>query len=141
TGIEMTYIEEGNPHGDALILLHGYTDTSRSFKNVVNEILLLNNNLRIIVPDLRGHGGTSMPSFSKKNDFKMQYFAADILDLMIQKNISSAHFVGHSMGNIIVQEIANSNPGKVQSIILLGAFVNGKKNKAIQEYLTGITEE
>ena len=141
TGIEMTYIEEGNPDGDALILLHGYTDTSLSFKNVVNEILLLNNDLRIIVPDLRGHGGSSMPSISGKNEFEMQYFAADILDLMSKKNISSAHFVGHSMGNIIVQEIANSNPGKVQSLTLLGAFVNGKKNKAIQEYLTAITEE
>lgn len=141
TGIEMKYIEEGNPDGDVLILLHGYTDTSRSFKNVVNEILLLNNNIRIIVPDLRGHGGSSMPSISGKNDFEMQYFAADILDLMYKKNISSAHFVGHSMGNIIAQEIAHSNPDKVQSLILLGAFVNGKKNKAIQEYLTAITEE
>lgn len=141
TGIEMTYIEEGNPDGDVLILLHGYTDTARSFKNVVNEILLLNNNLRIIVPDLRGHGGSSMPSINGKNEFEMQYFAADILDLMSKKNISSAHFIGHSMGNIIVQEIANSNRDKVQSLILLGAFVNGKKNKAIQEYLTGITEE
>jgi len=141
TGIEMKYIEEGNPDGDVLILLHGYTDTSRSFKNVVNEILLLNKSMRVIVPDLRGHGGSSMPSISQGNGFEMQYFAADILDLMSKKNISSAHFVGHSMGTIIAQEIANSNPNKVQSLILLGAFVNGKKNKAIQEDLTGITEE
>ncbi len=141
TGIEMKYIEEGNPDGNVLILLHGYTDTARSFKNVVNEILLLNNDLRIIVPDLRGHGGSSMPSISGKNDFEMQYFAADILALMSKKNISSAHFVGHSMGNLIAQEIADSNPDKVQSLTMLGAFVNGKKNKAIQEYLAEMTEE
>ncbi|WP_419212075.1 alpha/beta fold hydrolase [Maribacter sp. X9] len=34
TGIQMEYREAGNSDGRTIVLIHGYTDTSRSFENV-----------------------------------------------------------------------------------------------------------
>src|SRR5688572_33355692 len=62
TGICMKYIDTGNPNGTPLVLLHGYTDTSRSFQLLIQDLLRINRNIRIIAPDLRGHGETSMPN-------------------------------------------------------------------------------
>jgi pimeloyl-ACP methyl ester carboxylesterase len=32
TGISMSYVEAGDPRGPAVLMLHGYTDTRRSFQ-------------------------------------------------------------------------------------------------------------
>ncbi len=39
TGIQMAYQEMGDPHGDPVIFLHGYTDTGRSFYPTIQALL------------------------------------------------------------------------------------------------------
>ncbi len=56
TGICMKYIDTGKLSGPQLLLLHGYTDTSRSFQLLIEDLKRVNKNLRILAPDLRGHG-------------------------------------------------------------------------------------
>lgn len=135
TGIEMKYREAGNPHGRTLLMLHGYTDTSRSFENLTKEILGRNSNLRLIAPDLRGHGESSMPSPDRSDAFKMESFANDIVSFLKLKNISKVDLIGHSMGSVIAQEIALQHPDKLASLTLIGAFVDGTSNSAIQDFL------
>ena len=135
TGIQMKYREAGNPDGRTMLLIHGYTDTSRSFENLMVELLEKDPNLRLIAPDLRGHGESSMPTPSNSNSFEVSDFAADLLDFMRLKNITKVDLVGHSMGSVIAQEIALEHPSKVESLTMIGAFMNGKKNSAIQDFL------
>ena len=45
--------------GPAIILLHGYSDSSLSFSRVMP---LLPPELRVIAPDLRGHGDSDQPA-------------------------------------------------------------------------------
>ncbi|MDQ3291280.1 MAG: alpha/beta hydrolase [Bacteroidota bacterium] len=140
TGIIMKYIDTGKADGTPVIFLHGITDSGRSFQTTIDELLKINNQLRIIVPDLRGHGGTSLPDKTKcagapENCLNPSTFAADIIALMDQKQIAKAHFVGHSMGSIISQELALKHPNRVNSLVLIGTFVNGKDCRAIHEFL------
>ncbi|MBL9052413.1 MAG: hypothetical protein JNN02_01680, partial [Tabrizicola sp.] len=53
-GLAMTYVEAGDPAGPATILLHGYTDNSRSW----SLLAPLLSDRRLIMLDLRGHGGS-----------------------------------------------------------------------------------
>ncbi len=140
TGIHMKYVDAGSAAGTPVILLHGSTDTGRSFGPTLAALTRLNGALRVIVPDLRGHGETSMPDSSRCADapercFSPADFAGDILALMDGLGVAKAHLVGHSMGSIIAQELALTQPGRVQSVVLIGTFVNGKACRALHDFL------
>ena len=133
TGISMKYAEAGNPFGTPVILLHGYTDSGRSFQFVLPALEKENPQLRIIAPDLRGHGESSMPDSVECREhpetcFEPADFAADIVALMDGLNIPKAHIVGHSMGSAVAQELALHHSGRVNSLVLIGTFVNGKES-------------
>lgn len=142
TGITMKYIDAGAPKGIPVILLHGYTDSGRSFRQVIDELTGLDKNLRIIVPDLRGHGESSMPDSAQcaetpESCFEMSDFVADVIALMDSLRISKAHIVGHSMGSVIAQELVLRHAGRVNGLVLIGTFVNGKGSSAIHDFLIG----
>ena len=146
TGITMKYIETGNAEGAPLILLHGLTDTGRSFQLMIEELTRTNKDLRIIAPDLRGHGETSMPDESAcaaapEQCFTIVDFASDIIALMDQKSITKAYVVGHSMGSVIAQELALNYAERVNSVVLIGTYVNGKTNAFLHDFLlAGLVE-
>lgn len=142
TGITLKYIDTGSRQGVPVILLHGGTDSGRSFQQVIDELSAINKNLRIIAPDLRGHGESSMPDAGKcaatpERCFGPAEFASDIIALMDALEIPRAHIVGHSMGSVIAQELALHNAGRVNSLVLIGTFVNGKECPAIRDFLVG----
>ena len=145
TGITMKYVEAGNPLGTPVILLHGYTDSGRSFQFVLPALEKENPRLRIIAPDLRGHGESSMPDSVQCREnpetcFSPADFAADIVALMDQLNIPKAHIVGHSMGSAVAQELALHHSGRVNSLVLIGTFVNGKESPTCS-FLSDLVEK
>lgn len=141
TGIAMKYVEVGNPDGDeVVIMLHGYTDSSRSFYPTIEALLALNPNLRIYAPDLRGHGASSMPpgaacAADPKTCFEMTDFAADVFAFMDAEGIGSAHVVGHSMGSLIAQQMALTRPHQVESLVLIGAAARVADNPVARDFI------
>jgi len=140
TGINMKYSVAGNPNGVPVILIHGYTDSGRSFQFLMNELAKEAPHLRIIAPDLRGHGDSSMPDSAQcaqkpEDCFSIASFSADIIALMDQLGIGKAHLVGHSMGSLIAQEMALKYSGRVKTVVLIGTFINGKENAGIHQFL------
>ncbi|MFC4218939.1 alpha/beta fold hydrolase [Flagellimonas marina] len=135
TGTRMAYVELGNPNGRTLLFLHGYTDTSRSFYGLIKVLLRMNPNLRLIAPDLRGHGDSSIPNSNTENPFEIANFADDLFSFLQLKNIDIIDLVGHSMGSIIAQEMVSRHSEMINSLTMIGAFVNGKENEAIQNFL------
>lgn len=140
SGILTSYIDAGAKNGDAVILLHGYTDTGRSFQLLLEEMLKLNPGRRIIIPDLRGHGGSSMPMGADCATNPEKYFTAnqmadDVVQLMDALHIETASVVGHSMGSTVAQALAVAYPQRMEKLVLIGTFVNGKSNPTIQNLL------
>lgn len=140
TGITMKYVEAGKADGIPVVLLHGYTDTSRSFQRMIEELLRINDGFRIITPDLRGHGETSMPTDkpcleAPESCFAPEWLAQDVIDLLDQLNIKKANVVGHSMGSVVAQTMALQHPSRVERMVLIGTFVYAKENPAVHEFL------
>jgi pimeloyl-ACP methyl ester carboxylesterase len=142
TGICMSYVDTGNPSGSPVLLLHGYTDTSRSFELLIEDLKSINGNLRIIAPDLRGHGDTSMPDAEQckgapEKCFTPEQLAEDVISLMNHLKIQKMYVVGHSMGSIVAQRLALHSTDRVNSMVLLETFVHGKECDTIQDFLIG----
>ncbi len=86
----------------------------RDFKKQYNVLLL----------DLRGHGDSKT---TLKTAFKQKYtfsaLANDILEVLDFLEIKKSHFVGISLGTILIRQLAEMYPERVQSMILGGAIL------------------
>lgn len=144
TGITMAYFEDGNPDGEAVILMHGYTDTLLTYYPTIQE-LVADDTLHVYGLELRGHGASSMPADSNcpaapEQCFEMTDMAEDVLAFMDAKGIATAHIVGHSMSTLVSFELALAHPDRVASLMLIGPFVSGVDNAVIDNFLIPLIE-
>jgi pimeloyl-ACP methyl ester carboxylesterase len=73
--------------------------------------------LRLIIPDQRGHGDSERPP----DGYTPQRFAEDAIALLDALGITSATVTGHSMGSFVAQVIALSAPKRVRRLVLIGS--------------------
>ena len=131
TGVTLEYVEHGRPDGVPVLLLHGVTDSWRSFEHVLP---LLPPSLRAIAVTQRGHGDASRPDTYHYGDM-----AADVAALMDALRIRSAVVVGHSMGGQVAQRVALDHPSRVRGLVLLASFHTLRGHEVVQElWDTGI---
>lgn len=114
TDVHLQVEVRGPVDAPALVLLHGYSDSGFSFSRILP---LLPSDRRIIVPDLRGHGGSSRPAVG----YGMDTLATDVLGLLDALQVESAVVLGHSMGSLVAQRIATLAPERVEALVLVGS--------------------
>lgn len=132
TGVRVAYIEQGEREGPAVVMLHGYTDSHRSFDLIRPR---LPESLRVIAMTARGHGR------SDKNvaDFSLSAMAADAAALLNALNIERAIIVGHSMGAAMALQLAADFPERVAGLALIGAFAGFRDNPGVVELNTEVS--
>ncbi len=116
TGINMTYVEGGNPEGEAVIMLHGYTDSSRGFKEMMR---IMADKYHMYALDLRGHGDTDKP---KQFAYTVEQHVEDVTSFLKEMKIESFYGVGHSMGSVVLQGLGFSLPDRVKGLFLISTF-------------------
>jgi len=107
-------VERGDSHGPAVVLLHGFTDSWRSFERVLPH---LPPSLHVLVVTQRGHGDASRPA----EGYSLADFSGDVLALLDALRINRAVIVGHSMGSAVALRFAIDHPGRVRGLVLIGA--------------------
>lgn len=112
-GIRLAYIELGNPEDPPLLLLHGYTDSSRSWSLVVPYL----KDYRLLIPDQRGHGAADAPACC----YSMSAYADDARLFLDALGVERAAVAGHSMGSMVAITMAAEYPERVSSIVLIGS--------------------
>jgi len=112
-GIELAYVELGNPAGRPVLLLHGYTDTSRVWSIVAPWL----QHHRLLIPDQRGHGDSSAPDCC----YALSDLANDARLFLDALDVERASIVGSSMGSMVAQVFAAEYPGRVDRIVLSGS--------------------
>lgn len=125
-GIQLKYAEKGSSSGIPVIFLHGYTDSWRSFEQVLP---LLPRSVHAYALSQRGHGNSDHSA----NSYRPEEFASDVATFMKQLRIESAIIVGHSMGATIAQRFALDNPQMARAIVLVGSIVSFKGNPGVRE--------
>ena len=115
-GIKIHYLTAG--HGPAVILLHGYTQTSRMWRPLIPK---LSGKFTVIAPDLPGIGDSEIP----KNGLDMKTSAIRIHTLVKSLGISKARVVGHDIGLMVAYAYAAQFPSDVEKLVVMDAFLPG----------------
>ena len=113
-----TYIgDEGK--GFPLVLVHGFLGSSIMWKP---QIDFFKDYFRVITPDLSGCGKSN----KTKSHNTIQSIANLLLDCLRKKKIDKFHLVGHSMGGMVVQEMAKINGDKISKLICYSTGPRGE---------------
>lgn len=107
--------------GPAVVLLHGYAETSHMWNPLMPQLAKTHT---VIVPDLRGAGGSAKPpgGYDKKN------MAVDIHELVKSLGINNAAIVGHDIGLMVAYAYAAQFPNETSRVVLMDAFLPGIGN-------------
>lgn len=112
-GVRLAYVELGDRNGPALLLLHGYTDSSRVWTILAPYL----GRYRLLIPDQRGHGASAAPRCC----YAMSDFTEDARLFLEAMGVDRAGVVGHSMGSLVAQTLAAEHPERVNRIVLAGS--------------------
>jgi non-heme chloroperoxidase len=114
SGLEMEYFEQGDRSGVPVVMLHGFTDSCRSFEPVLEHLPL---SIRALSLSQRGHGETDRPP----SDYHPAFFVTDVIAFLDALEIDRAVVVGHCMGGVIAERVAIAHPGRVVALAMLAA--------------------
>jgi len=128
TGVRLHYAEQGDQAGEAIIFLHGYSDSWFSFSRV---LLLLPPEYHAFALTQRGHGDSDKPECC----YTVDDFAADIVAFMDVVGLEEATLVGASTGALFAQRVTLSYPRRVSRLVLIGA------QTPANEAVSGLGEE
>jgi non-heme chloroperoxidase len=126
TGMRLPYVEQGDPSGIPVVLLHGYVDSWRSFERVLPQ---LPESLHVFALSQRGHGDASRPS----GGYRIADFAADLMGFMDAVGLESVIIVGHSLGSAVGQRFAMDQPARTRGLVFIGATTTWRGNPVMNE--------
>ena len=115
-GIKIHYLTAG--YGPAVILLHGYTQTSRMWRPLIPR---LTGKFTVIAPDLPGIGESEVP----KDGLDMKTAAIRMHALAKSLGIAKARVVGHDIGLMVAYAYAAQFPSEVEKLVVMDAFLPG----------------
>lgn len=108
--VRMHYLQAGS--GPALVLLHGWPQTSHCWRLVIDELAATHT---VLAPDLRGYGRTDKP----RTGYDKRTMAADIATLVEQLGFTTAQVVGHDRGGRVAHRWALDRPDQVERLVVL----------------------
>jgi pimeloyl-ACP methyl ester carboxylesterase len=115
-GITLQYLSAGR--GPAIVLLHGYAETSRMWRPLIPRLA---EHFTVIAPDLPGIGGSDIP----KDGLDMAHAGARIHSLVKSLQIDKAVVVGHDIGLMVAYAYAAQFPSETDKLVLMDAFLPG----------------
>jgi lipase len=104
--------EWGEPSAPPVVCLHGLNAHGRRFRKLAEERLA--RRLRVLAPDLRGHGGSDW-----EPPWTLATHLHDVLETVDDAGVRDADWIGHSFGGRLVLELAALNADRIRRAVLL----------------------
>ncbi len=124
-GVQLRGCEWGPMDGIPVVCLHGILDQSLIWDLVAQPLAAAG--LRVIAPDLRGHGLSQ--SMHAPGSYQLIDFISDIACLLDDRINQSAVLIGHSFGSILAAIIANLRPQKTRHLLLVEPVLPSPANE------------
>jgi rifampin ADP-ribosylating transferase len=114
SGVSLAYVEQGDPSGPPLLLLHAWGESLRCFDRLTPS---LPDSFRVLAIDQRGHGQADKPA----DGYDLQSLAVDIEAFMDAVGLPSVVLVGSSSGWYVAQQVVVQIPSRVSGLVLIGS--------------------
>jgi pimeloyl-ACP methyl ester carboxylesterase len=109
-GIQLSVLDEGD--GPLVVLCHGFPELAFSWRHQTPE--LVRAGYRVLAPDMRGFGLSSVPGEVEAYD--VVTLCADMCALLDDVGEQSAIFVGHDWGANVTWQMAVLHPERVRAV-------------------------
>ncbi len=119
--------------GEPVVLLHGFTGTWHHWRPVLADLV---SRYEVIAPTLAGHAGG--PPMDAASSTTISHGADHLERHLDELGVSTAHFVGNSMGGALSLELAKR--GRARSVVALSPGglwdIGGEEPKRIASFFT-----
>jgi len=112
-GVSLRCVVEGE--GPLVLMIHGWPESWYSWRHQIGP--LRDAGYRVVVPDVRGYGGSDAPQAVEAYD--MQNLIGDVLGLIAHFSAQSAILIGHDWGAPVVWNTTALHPGQVRAVAAL----------------------
>ncbi len=123
--VELSVRVSGTQHGVPVIVLHGFTGSARAMAPLTDRLPAAvaaaahsDFPLRLIVPDLVGHGRSEAPS--DESPYRVEAMASQVASLAGTLECDTFHLVGYSMGARVALTLGCTAPQQLRSLALIG---------------------
>ncbi|MGF7151766.1 pimeloyl-ACP methyl ester carboxylesterase [Sphingomonas zeicaulis] len=116
TGVELEVATGGDPSNPAIIFLHGFPESHRTWRRILPDLA---RDHHVIAPDQRGFGGSSKPQ--DVADYSIDKILADLIALADALGIGRFTLVGHDWGGAVAWTAALARPDRVARLVILNA--------------------
>lgn len=133
-GVQLYFEMHGT--GEPLVLLHGFSGCSQDWAPLIAE---WRSHFQLIVPDMRGHGRSTIP----EKFFRHDDSATDVLALLDHLGISSFKGLGVSGGGNVLLHIATRQPERVNAMVLVSAtgYFPAQARAIMRQYPESISQQ
>src|SRR5438445_7861433 len=118
--LEIAYEAHGDARAFPVILLHGFPDDARAFDGVAPPLAAAG--CRVLVPYLRGYGGTRFLDAAEPRMAQQAAIGQDLLDFLDALGIASAGLSGYDWGGRAACIAAILAPERVRALVTIGGY-------------------
>ena len=112
-------VYERGPAHDWVIFVHGAGGSSTIWHK---QIRAFKEHFNVLLVDLRGHGQSQQTvEVVRDHTYTFEDIAREVLDVMDHLGIARAHFIGISLGTILIRTIGEIAPERLQTMVMGGA--------------------
>lgn len=132
-GLNINYLEWGDPSCPAVLLLHGFTSHAHCWDFLADSLCA---NYRVIALDLPGHGDSEW----SKSGYSVGIFRKALAGFCDQLNLHSFSLLGMSLGGMIGMDFASRYQQQVNKLIIVDAgpkIPNGGRRDQIVQFFGG----
>ncbi|MDB4104747.1 alpha/beta hydrolase [Salibacteraceae bacterium] len=113
-------IHHHSPDSHWVTFVHGAGGNSSIW---YKQVRAFKENFNVLLIDLRGHGKSKRPIYEKLKKYSFKVIGDEVIEVLDHLKINSSHFVGISLGTIIIREITERFPERTTSMVLGGAVM------------------
>lgn len=124
--LRISFADIGPATGSPVLLLHGWPYDINSFAQVAP--LLASRGHRVIVPFLRGYGGTRFLAADTKRNGQQAAIAVDTIALMNALGIKQATIAGFDWGARTADIVAALWPKRCRALVSVSGYLIGSQN-------------
>jgi len=110
---------ELNDSADWVVFVHGAGGSSSIWHK---QLKAFSEKFNVLIVDLRGHGRSKHAKFKLDKKYTFEKVSKDVLEVLDHLKIQKAHFIGISLGTLIIRMIGEMQPDRIKTLIMGGAI-------------------